>query len=139
MDKKVYNRNIKYTKHGAQRMQQRGILKEGVDTILQYGSEVRENEFVLRKSDIEERASEIRFEIELLSKLQKKNCGRLVTTELSSEERATEINNLRKELRTLSKSGNKKIVTSEMGIVTGYALTKRSKRALKKNKVYKKW
>lgn len=139
MGDKVYTKRLKCTKHGAQRMQQRGILKEGVDTILLYGSEVRENEFVLLKSDIEERVLEIKFDIGRLRNEQRKNCGRREINELSSEERAKQISVLRIELRILGKNKDKKIITSERGIVTGYPLTKRSQKSLKQNKRYKKW
>ena len=67
--------DIKKTKHGEARIQQRGIPQEVLDLIMEYGTDQRAHgnatKCYLNKRGLDERAHELKSELQLIDKAKK--------------------------------------------------------------------
>lgn len=58
--------NIKYTRHGETRTQQRGISKRDILTVLEYGTPIDDGTVLLRRQDVAREVGRLKREIQAL-------------------------------------------------------------------------
>lgn len=94
--------NIRYTRHGATRMQQRGITETDVEIVLRYGTVIDDMAVILRRRDEAREVGRLKRQIRRggLSSLHIRRC--------------------RREIRALERNRGRKIVLIGDRLVTAY-------------------
>ena len=133
---------LSLTVHGEERAQQRGFKKSHIKLITENGSEFGQGAFLLRNQDYLEVVSQIKFDIqELTKKLSSFKNKDNKTTDCSKfkekikQNKAQVLSKIRKlktSLGQLSKSKNKKVVIREKRLVTCYFTCKSHRQKLRR-------
>ena len=134
---RIQTETIKISRHGIERMNQRGIEIDTISMVQSEGSVTRSKyndgrtEIFFSRTDQQRAESEIKMEIAALENLRKKNCGKEIkdgTSELSNDELSLKISILRKKLQKIGKAANKKLVFGRGDtLVTCYHKNKQTK------------
>ena len=76
--------DLPFTKHGQERMRQRGLRKTDLETILEYGTEIDQDRIMLTGQDVDKIIRFLKREIAKFERLKNKivvvSDGRLITT-----------------------------------------------------------
>lgn len=121
--------NIAYTYHAEARMQQRGISSEDIELILEYGTQVDEKTWLLRKHDVDRETRIHKRQIQKLNRLANRKAERRGECITPIDEktwllRKSEVNRqiriLKQQIQKLNSLENHKVVMSGKHVVTAY-------------------